>query len=46
MMPSAKRLNRERLPPEKRLRKPRMLEPPKLLWISFTACTSTPGAGM
>jgi hypothetical protein len=46
MIPSAKRLRRERLPPEKRLRKPRMLEPPKLLEMSFTAAASTPGEGM
>ena len=46
MIPSAKSERRERLPPEKRLRKPRMLEPEKLSWMSLTASTLTPGAGM
>jgi hypothetical protein len=46
MIPSANRESRERLPPEKRLRKPRMFEPPTLSRPSFTALASTPGEGM
>ena len=46
MIPNAKSDSLERLPPEKRFRNPRTLEPPKLFEISLTASTFTPGAGM
>ena len=46
MIPSANRDRRERLPPEKRLRKPRMLDPAKLSSMSLTVDASTPGEGM
>jgi hypothetical protein len=46
MIPSAKSESRERLPPEKVLRKLRMPPPAKLFCSSLTALRSTPGAGM
>ena len=46
MIPSAKIAIRPSPPPENRLRNPRMLLPPKLLWIALTAEALIPGAGM
>jgi len=46
MIPSAKSDNRSRLPPEKRFRKPRTLEPPKWPETSEIAWALTPGDGM
>ena len=46
MIPSAKIAKRCREPPEKRLRKPRTLEPVKFSEMSLTASTLMPGAGM
>jgi hypothetical protein len=46
MIPSAKSDRRERLPPENRLRNPRMLEPEKFWEAFLTVSTSIPGAGM
>ena len=46
MIPSAKIAIRPSPPPENRLRNPRMLLPPKLLWIALTAAALIPGAGM
>ena len=46
MIPSANSESRERLPPEKRFRKPRIELPEKFDSIDFTALMSTPGDGM
>src|SRR6202011_283806 len=46
MIPSAKIAIRPRPPPENRFSRPRMLLPPKLLWICLTAAELIPGAGM
>jgi hypothetical protein len=46
MIPSAKIAKRCRLPPEKRLRKPRMFEPANCFERSCTASTLIPGAGI
>src|SRR5690348_4506063 len=46
MIPSAKMAIRPRPPPENRFSRPRMLLPPKFLWIELTACELIPGAGM
>jgi len=46
MIPSAKIANRDRLPPENRLRKPSTFEPVKLSASVLTASGLTPGAGM
>jgi hypothetical protein len=46
MIPSANSDSLDRLPPEKRLRKPRMLPPPTLSIPSLIAAASTPGEGM
>jgi hypothetical protein len=46
MIPSANSDRRERLPPEKRLRKPRTFEPVKFSSMSLTVEASTPGEGM
>src|SRR5881275_1638972 len=46
MMPRANRESRDSPPPENRLRKPRMFDPPKFFWMSLTAVVLTPGTGM
>ena len=46
MIPSAKIAIRERLPPEKRFSRPRMLFPPSCFWMLLTALRLTPGTGM
>jgi hypothetical protein len=46
MIPSANSDSLDRLPPEKRFRKPRIEFPEKFCSISFTVSMSTPGAGM
>jgi hypothetical protein len=45
MMPSAKIAIRDRPPPEKRLSRPRMFEPPNSFWMLLTALRFTPGTG-
>jgi hypothetical protein len=46
MIPRAKSESRERLPPEKRFRKPRMSPWVKVSPAASSAAGSTPGAGM
>ncbi len=46
MIPSAKIAKRDRLPPEKRLRKPRTFEPANCDEMPLTASRLMPGAGM
>ena len=45
MIPSAKIASLASPPPEKRLSRPRMFEPPNCFWRLLTAVRLTPGTG-